>query len=779
IFVHDRLTGETTRVSVSTGGGQAKKASHFPSISADGRCVAFESYASNLVPGDTNGSEDIFVHDRLTGETTRVSVSTGGGGANGPSGWPSISAEGRYVAFIGFGWADNLVPGDTNDTNDIFVHDRLTGQTTRVSVATGGGQANDWSEGPSISADGRYVAFHSSADNLVPGDTNGHEDIFVHDRLTGETTRVSVATGGGQANQGSWEPSISADGRYVAFHNLASNLVPGDTNGSEDVFVHDRVTGQTTRVSVSTGGGQANGESGKPSISADGRYVAFESLASNLVPGDTNGVEDIFVHDRGGGTTAEPGWVVTHTIPGDVYLGMELRCRVSCYNTGGVELTNVEVGLEVPEGFSVENVEPTGLAQLRGARPAQGSVYYGVINAPILPVGGSVGAEFTVVPPVEMLPQPSVSLKLHKKARAGEVVLEEDEGIEVVLQEKAIVLAVQKFGPDQVRRGEGIIYHILLWNLATDLSELALAAGQDVAESMVLMEDRLPPEVEFVRMEPEGIGEYVPGEHMIRWYLDKVAEEIGKELAVRILTRLRPDVPVGAIVEQMVNLPPMPPSVQLPVRYQDRQARVETLVVGAIDPNHIYVSPEGSVVPTTRLAYTIEYENIGNIAAEYVKVQTRLDPTLDEGSLETLSPHPVYDPATRTLTWEFHNADLKPKEARWLHYTARVRGEVADGTQVKGQARIWFDQEDPLDTNEVVNEVRRLVACDLNGDGKVDAADLAAFLAFYRQHLATGAYEQLYDVFPLETTAVGQVRLYDGRIDHEDARVVIEACLSG
>jgi Tol biopolymer transport system component len=227
-----------------------------------------------------------------------VSVASDSTQGNDNSWDPSISADGRYVAF--FSHASNLVPGDTNNTLDVFVHDRLTGQTTRVSVASDGTEGNGDSFVGSISADGRYVAFASWASNLVPGDTNGRSDIFVHDRVTGQTTRVSVASDGTEGNGDSWGcPSISADGRYVAFASWASNLVPGDTNGRSDIFVHDRVTGQTTRVSVASDGTEGNGDSWwRPSISADGRYVAFPSYASNLVPGDTNGWADIFVAVR-------------------------------------------------------------------------------------------------------------------------------------------------------------------------------------------------------------------------------------------------------------------------------------------------------------------------------------------------------------------------------------------------------------------------------------------------------------------------------------------------
>jgi Tol biopolymer transport system component len=321
IFVHDRQTGQTTRVSVASDGTQSNQHSYNPSISADGRYVAFESEATNLVSGDTNNHRDIFVHDRQTGQTTRVSVASDGTQANDFSSNPSISADGRYVAFMS--WASNLVGGDTEPpilpsttslpdnpaskvtgvVHNVFVHDRQTGATTLVSVAIDGSEGSGHSEEVSISADGRYVAFMSWASNLVNGDTNNLPDIFVRDLQTNQTTRVSVASDGTQANNFSFEPSISADGRYVAFMSWADNLVSGDTNGDWDIFVHDRQTGATTRVSVATGGGQAVGRSHNPSISADGRYVAFASSASNLVSGDTNNHPDIFVHDRQTGVT--------------------------------------------------------------------------------------------------------------------------------------------------------------------------------------------------------------------------------------------------------------------------------------------------------------------------------------------------------------------------------------------------------------------------------------------------------------------------------------------
>ena len=302
VFVHDRQTGQTTRVSVSSSSQQGDRDSDNPSISADGRYVAFESIADNLVQSDTNGDRDVFVHDRQTGQTTRVSVSSAGEQGNHSSYQASISADGRYVAFQSF--ATNLVDGDTNGDQDVFVHDSQTAQTTRVSISSAGQQGNRDSDSPSISAYGRYVAFESLAFNLVEGDTNGDQDIFVHDRQTGTTSRVSVRSTGLQGNDHSYRPSISADGRYVAFESEAGNLVEGDTNHHFDVFVCDRQTGQTTRVSVSSAGEQGNDTSEFSSISPNGRYVAFRSEANNLVEGDTNGgLPDVFVHDRQTGQT--------------------------------------------------------------------------------------------------------------------------------------------------------------------------------------------------------------------------------------------------------------------------------------------------------------------------------------------------------------------------------------------------------------------------------------------------------------------------------------------
>ncbi len=344
----------TTRVSVSSTGAEGNNESNYPTLSYDGRYVVFESLASNLVPNDNNADYDVFIHDRQTGQTQRVSVNSSGQEGNGKSWSPVISYTGRYVAFSSF--ASNLVSNDTNNGSDIFVMDRDTGSIQRVSLSSSEAQANCGSHDPAISSNGRYIAFYSCAGNLVSDDTNGKQDVFVRDVVAGDTWRVSISTNGAQGNDNSWgkvnissdghrvsfgswastlvagdtnntsdafvrdwysgwtdiasvssegvigngfsDGMISGNGRYVVLGSDASNLVSGDTNGHKDTFVHDLDTGLTERVSISYSGQQANYNAGAAVISTDGRLVMFHSGASNLVSGDTNGHEDVFVHDR-------------------------------------------------------------------------------------------------------------------------------------------------------------------------------------------------------------------------------------------------------------------------------------------------------------------------------------------------------------------------------------------------------------------------------------------------------------------------------------------------
>jgi Tol biopolymer transport system component len=322
MFVHDRVRNTTRLISRGFDHTQARAGtSTRPAIDFDGGTVAYDSSATNLVPGDTNHALDVFVWDRRTNTTSRASVTPDGHQANGFSDTPSLSADGRYVSFVSI--ASNLVPGDTNNVEDIFVRDLVTGATERVSVASDGTQGNSSTTQASISPDGRWVAFSSFASNLVRGDTNDTFDVFIHDRETGRTDIVSVSSTGAAGDAISSGPTVSNDGRFVAFSSDATTLVPDDTNGRKDVFVHDRITRTTVRASVNSNGEQADGTSPEagvrgfvastPDVTADGRYVAFFSSATNLVPGDTNSCPlffedpgrcpDVFVRDLVAGTT--------------------------------------------------------------------------------------------------------------------------------------------------------------------------------------------------------------------------------------------------------------------------------------------------------------------------------------------------------------------------------------------------------------------------------------------------------------------------------------------
>ena len=303
VFVRD-LEGETpVCASTSPSGAGAQGESHTPALSADGRLVAFVSEAWNLVSGDDNGTSDVFVRDLVSGTTARASVGPGGADADGASANPCFSADGRYLVFESR--ASNLVAGDSNGEHDVFLRDLAAGTIERVSLTAGGGQALGGSRMPAVSSDGRWVAFASAAANLTsaPEDTNACWDVFVRDRVAGTTVRASLTSSATQATGTSSAPVISADGRFVAFESTADDLVPADSNGRCDIFVRDLIMGTTSRISVGAGGFQGNGASTHPSISGDGRFVAFVSKAANLVADDTNGEQDVFVHDRQTATT--------------------------------------------------------------------------------------------------------------------------------------------------------------------------------------------------------------------------------------------------------------------------------------------------------------------------------------------------------------------------------------------------------------------------------------------------------------------------------------------
>ena len=315
IFVRDVVTGSLTLGSTNSAGQPGALASLLPEISRRGRFLAFTSAASNLVANDTNGATqgwDVFVKDFQTGVTERVSVSSSGSEAHGNSGWKSgtlsayvrpaglaMSADGRFVAFSSD--AADLVPNDTNLRTDVFLHDRRTGTTTLVSVqdplvpATSGSLTG--AQSPRVSNDGRFVGFSSNSRDLVPNDANFTWDAFVRDCTSGTTLRVSVDSQGVEADDWSQLDAISADGRFALFTSAATNLVAGQLPGMH-VFLHDLVTGQTTLECVDSLGQPTPGGCGGADLSPDGRFVLFVSSASTLVPGDTNGVSDLFVRDR-------------------------------------------------------------------------------------------------------------------------------------------------------------------------------------------------------------------------------------------------------------------------------------------------------------------------------------------------------------------------------------------------------------------------------------------------------------------------------------------------
>lgn len=291
----------TALVSATPGGPAGEGFSDYPSASADGRIIAFLSYSSDLVEGDTNEQPDVFVRDVELGTMVRASVASDGTESNGGVGPPAISADGRYVVFPSE--ATNLVHGDVNTCPffpmpgtcpDVFVHDLVTGETRLVSVRRAGDQADGESLYVSISGDGRFVAFASLATNLTARDRNGRMDVFVKDMETGTVRRVSDAPGTKGANEFSFAPSISADGSAVAFTSAASNLVRRDRNGVDDVVVRDLETWELRRVSVRADGSESPGPSFGASISATGRFVAFGSTGDLK---DRNGVNDGYVYD--------------------------------------------------------------------------------------------------------------------------------------------------------------------------------------------------------------------------------------------------------------------------------------------------------------------------------------------------------------------------------------------------------------------------------------------------------------------------------------------------
>ena len=398
VFLHDRDTGETVRVSVAPDGSQLPLNSAHPNISADARYISFQSDSNGVVADDNNDSPDYFVHDRLTGENVRVTVdnsflqgvhvlsgdgrhvayevreglvpedtnegndiyvydldtgitewvSVATGGVDVASrdrlGVGGISTDGQIIIFASDG---AFVAEDTNDTVDCFLRERMTGETTRVSVTSAGNEAPDRTFCVAMSSDGRYILLQSGSPDLVPNDTNDAEDMFIHDRVSGVTEIISIASDGTQSNQQARNNArVSDDGRFVVFQSSADTLIPGDMLGTDfdDTFLRDRVTGKTYQVSVTQDGWPADAGGGGPSISADGKYIAFDSSATNIVPNDTNCIGDIFVVEVASIINAAP------PVPnGDTPFALNDRVDVTLGSSVTVDVLANDIGLsDVP-----------------------------------------------------------------------------------------------------------------------------------------------------------------------------------------------------------------------------------------------------------------------------------------------------------------------------------------------------------------------------------------------------------------------------------------------
>jgi archaellum component FlaF (FlaF/FlaG flagellin family) len=349
LFVRDRVAKTTQRVSSESGGSRS-------ALSGDARYVAFIAQTA-LVPSDTNGTVDVYLWDRRTLVTERVTVGYGAGQPNGTSFFPGLSDDGRFVVFTST--ATNLVPGDTNGRHDVFVRDRLNQQTHRVSVNSNGAQANGTSLFSVISANGQVVGFSSDASNLVPGDRNNRPDHFVHDLATGQTERVNVSSSGQATTDGDTLPTdmtVSGDGRFVSFASRSARLVPDDTNYDSDVFVRDRQARTTVRASVNTAGTQANSDAYAPVISRNGSFVVFQSAATNLTtrPIEAYGTA-VYLHEITHGVAVPVTLSPTTVRFGTVAVGTLSDVRlVTMTNTSGksVALQAINLGGPSPEQFS-------------------------------------------------------------------------------------------------------------------------------------------------------------------------------------------------------------------------------------------------------------------------------------------------------------------------------------------------------------------------------------------------------------------------------------------
>jgi uncharacterized repeat protein (TIGR01451 family) len=374
IFVYDRQNQTFELISKSSQGLQGNDLSYFSAISADGNVIAFSSAASNLVANDTNGYADIFVHNRKTGKTSRVSVSSSGTEGNsgiGATGTLDISGDGRYVVFSSP--SNNLASNDTNTTEDIFLYDTKTATTTAVSaiVRDTPTSVSGKSTQPSISGDGRFIAFQSGSSKLVATDTDDFvSDIFVYDRVTKLNSKVTV-----NSNGQSVLPHISADGRFVAFLSQASNLVVNDTNNAWDTFLYDRKTGKTSRINVTSTGLQSLGDAipsyvARPDLSADGRFIAFESGAKDLTSDDADSaMTDVFLRDTVANKTKNANVGMTLSAASTSLQGQQYTYTATVTNAGAATAAQTNVIMQFPASLTIVSL-----------KPSQGTCVKGVIS---------------------------------------------------------------------------------------------------------------------------------------------------------------------------------------------------------------------------------------------------------------------------------------------------------------------------------------------------------------------------------------------------------------